>query len=48
MSGRQLTIKDAHITELSKVEIEALQQIAVSRLQELDIAVSKSMPTNKR
>ncbi|XP_019850856.1 PREDICTED: rho GTPase-activating protein 6-like [Amphimedon queenslandica] len=42
MSGRQLTIKDTHISELGKAELEALQQIAIARLQEIDISVSKS------
>ena len=43
MSGRQLTLQDTQISELGKVELEALQQIAMARLQEIDISVSKSI-----
>lgn len=46
MSGRQLTLQDTHISELGKVELEALQQIAMARLQEIDISVSKSIIIN--
>ena len=40
MSGRQLSIQDATYTDLSKAELDALQRVAIARLQGMDIAVS--------
>ena len=39
-SGRTLTLEDVPVNELSKVEVEALQRVAVAKLQEMDIPVS--------
>lgn len=43
ISGRQLTLPDIKMEEMSKVEWEALQRLAIGRLQEMDISVSYGM-----
>ena len=43
MSGRQLTLFDIKMEEMSKVEWEALQRLAIGRLQEMDVSVSYGM-----
>ena len=40
MSGRQLTISDTLTSDLSKVELDYLQRVAIARLQGMDISVS--------
>lgn len=40
MSGRQLTLTDTTSGELSKVELDMVQRIAIARLQGMDISVS--------
>ena len=40
MSGRQLTLTDTTPGELSKVELDMVQRIAIARLQGMDISVS--------
>lgn len=42
-SGRQITIGDVSINELSKVEIQALQRLAITTLQGMDIPVSHGL-----
>lgn len=39
-SGRQITIGDVAVNELSKVEIQAVQRLAINTLQGMDIPVS--------
>ena len=39
-SGRQLTLQEVNASELSRVEVQALQRLAVSQLQTMDIPVS--------
>ena len=43
MSGRQLTLSSIKMEEMSKVEWEALQRLAIGRLQEMEISVSYGM-----
>ena len=42
-SGRTLTLQDVNASELSKVELQALQRVAVNQLQSLDIPVSHGL-----
>ena len=42
-SGRQLTLQEVNASELSKVEMQALQRLAVSQLQSMDIPVSHGL-----
>jgi len=42
-SGRQLTIGDVAVNELSKVEIQAMQRLAINTLQSMDIPVSHGL-----
>ena len=42
-SGRHMTLVDTEITELSRVEVQALQRIAVTQLQGMDVPVSHGM-----
>lgn len=43
MSGRQLTISDTIISDLSVVEVNQIQRVAIARLQGMDIGVSFGM-----
>lgn len=40
MSGRQLTISDTVLSDLSVVEVNQIQRVAIARLQGMDIGVS--------
>ena len=42
-SGRQITIGDVSVNELSKVEVQALQRLAITILQSMDIPVSHGL-----
>ena len=42
-SGRQLTLQDVNASELSRVELQALQRVAINQLQSLDIPVSHGL-----
>ncbi len=42
-SGRMLTLRDTPVNELSRVELEAMQRLAIGHLQSMDIAVSHAV-----
>lgn len=42
-SGRQITLPDVSVNELSKVEMQALQRLAITTLQGMDIPVSHGL-----
>lgn len=42
-SGRQITLSDLEVAELSRVELHVLQRIAITQLQAMDIPVSHGM-----
>ncbi len=42
-SGRQITIGDVYVNELSKVEIQAMQRLAINQLQSMEIPVSHGL-----
>ena len=42
-SGRQITIGDVSVNELSKVEIQAMQRLAINQLQTMEIPVSHGL-----
>lgn len=42
-SGRQITIGDVAVNELSRVEMQALQRLAITTLQNMDIPVSHGL-----
>lgn len=42
-SGRQITVEDIPVNELSKVETHALQRLGISVLQGMDIPVSQGL-----
>lgn len=42
-SGRMLTLQDIPVNELSRAEIAALQRLAISQLQSMDIPVSHAV-----
>lgn len=42
-SGRQITLQDVEVTELSRVELQVMQRIAITKLQDMDIPVSHGM-----
>lgn len=42
-SGRTLTLQDMDMSKLSKVELLALQRVAISQLQSLNIPVSHAL-----
>ena len=42
-SGHQITIGDVAVNELSKVEYQAIQRLAITMLQGLDIPVSHGL-----
>lgn len=46
-SGRQLSITDVPVSELSKVEVEGLQRQAVTVLQSMDVPVSHGVIKGK-
>ena len=42
-SGRTLTLKDTEMGKLSKVELLALQRVAINQLQSMNIPVSHAL-----
>ena len=47
MHGHHLTLQSLNTTELSKVEMDCLQHVAIGRLQAMEISVSYSLLKGK-